>query len=64
MKIFIALLEAAARILGMSREAFAKKLEDAADEIRKGKLLPEEAFARAQADQDRLKDLYENAQED
>lgn len=63
MKLFIALLEAAARIFGMSREAFSKKLEEAAQEIREGRLLPNEAFERAEADQDRLEDLYEKAKE-
>jgi len=59
--LIIKLIEAAARLAGLSREAFAKKLEDAAADIRARKLLPDEAFARAQDDQDRLADLYGKA---
>lgn len=58
MSILITLLEAAAKIIGVSREAFAAKLEQVAQDIRAGKLIPDEAFERAKEDADLLDRLY------
>jgi len=58
MSVLITLLEAAAKIINVSREAFAAKLEQVAKEIRAGKLIPDEAFERAKEDADLLDRLY------
>lgn len=58
MSILITLLEAAAKIIGASREAFAAKLEQVAKDIRAGKLIPDEAFERAKEDAELLDNLY------
>lgn len=52
------ILEGAAKVLKLSREAFAKKLEDAAAEVRAGKLIPDEAFERSIDDKELLDEIY------
>ena len=47
--LIIPFLEALVHVARMSREAFAAKLEEMAQDIRDGKLIPEEAFQRAKA---------------
>ncbi len=58
MNILGTILETAASILKIGRGAFATKLEEAAAEIRAGRLIPDEAFQRAIDDQELLDELY------
>ncbi len=58
MSILGTILETAASILKLSRDAFATRLEEAAAEIRAGKLIPDAAFDRAIEDQAMLDELY------
>jgi hypothetical protein len=58
MNILGSVLEVAAKILKLSRDAFATNLEEAAKQVRAGKLIPDEAFARAIEDQELLDEIY------
>lgn len=55
--IIIGVLEGIARAAKVSREAFGKTIEEAGKAIRKGDLLPDEAFSRAKDDDKILDDL-------
>lgn len=58
MNILGSLLESAAKVLKLSREAFATKLEDAAAEVRAGRLIPEAAFQQSIDDKALLDEIY------
>jgi len=58
MNILGSLLESAAKVLKLSREAFAAKLEEAAAEVRAGKLIPDAAFERSIEDKELLDEIY------
>jgi hypothetical protein len=48
----------------VTREAIAASLEDIASKVRAGALIPDEAIAQAQRDQDRLDRIYANLKGD
>jgi len=61
MKTFLtSILEGLASMMKISRDAFAKELEEISHEIRAGKLLSDEAFNQAKKDADSLQNLYES----
>lgn len=56
--LIVGMLRGIAEIVPMAREIFGKTVEEIGKEIRAGKLLADEAFARAEADEDLLDELY------
>ena len=59
-KLIIGAIEAVALAIQMTREAAANTLEELAEKVRKGELIPDEAFAQAEEDLERFDDLREH----
>lgn len=55
--LIVAVISAIAKSIDIGREAAAAKLEEIAAKIRSGALIPDDAFAQAQADVDRIDDI-------
>lgn len=55
--IIVGVLEGIARVVGMSREAFGRTVEEVGKSIRAGDLIPNEAFGRAKEDAEILSEL-------
>ena len=56
--LIVGILEGIARVVRSGREAFGKTVEEIGQDIRKGALIPDEAFNRAKKDGEILDDLY------